>query len=382
MLLHYDSLLVILLGLSNLHAIQAGLASANKSSQEKSGWGRHYPSNVTTFTASRASSTSSTGHSTTLSRTPWPRSWPFNIHQSLSNFPGFDEALPDLKHVIFRFERPGRQCSWRGQRIIFDHAHDVFIEGWPGKTPIGGFWYEQHNRAFDPVLRLMFQESHSLSAHPQADELWILAESAVEWLKSWYDEKGCRASVVEIIADWGTYAITLGEFHLTINEPPHFDPAQRWPEVSRLPFRTPIHNEHDAGTYLGFLSPANPHYRFNYWVDPDPFIRQWASKMFYHATEDLGRLRHRGEDVDVYDFQTEAEWIDYFAYFITPGAVHGEAFWPKHLVANILLTLMQLVHQRGIVSVVVNVHYQGRNLGSIEFGSYEEIHHHSRPNSV
>ena len=382
MLFHSNSLFVILLSLSILQATQVSLASATKSSQKKSGWGRYYPSNVTILSSSKASSTSSTGHSATLSRTPWPRNWPFTIHRPLSNFPGFDEELPDLKQVVFRFGRPGRQCSYRGQKIIFDHAHDAFIEGWPGKTPIGGFRYEQHNRAFDPVLRLMFQESYSLSAHPQANELWLLAESAVDWLKSWYDNKGCKASVVEITADWGTYAIPLGEFHLIINEPPHFDPAQRWPGVSGLPFRTSIYNEHDSGTYLEFLSPMNPLYHFNYWSDPDPIIRRWASMMFYDALEDLARLTHRGQDVDVHEFQIEADWIDYFAYFITPGVVHGQDFWPKRLVANVLLSLMELIHQRGIISVVANVHYQGRNLGSIEFGSYEEIHHHPRPNSM
>ena len=317
---------------------------------------------------------------------PWPadREWPFTIEWPANLQQHDDEffLLEHLRTVKFIFYNPGRNCIYKGQRDVFEHAFLNFYLKWP-KLPLtaGHDIFEQHDRVLDFVLRLSFQVDQGLisGTTPFQRALWSAAQLAMQELLHQYRlREHCKLSIVLLTANFQDgRSVRIGTVQVEIKEPPPYNHQRTWPNLFHEwgdPIRMPIIGEaHYPETYLEFSEKSDLPKRIPKWSDPDPISRHFVPIMFKDAVNMLRLTHDRNNNIDV--IGTSAPYIGYRLHVVPYGNEyssdhdseyeHGKP-WDIPLTTHILQTLSQLVMRYGLIGTLINVFVQDQKWGSID----------------
>ena len=296
----------------------------------------------------------------------WPTTWPYVVEVPVT--PGL--RLPNISHVEATFKSGGKECVYRGQRYVFDHRYHLFTQNWP-RAPIP-LWrsYENHDAYLDHILRISYWARSGIQGHAEESRLWDLTRQTIGWLKRIFDQRGCKAITVTMSAKWGDgrSATNLGFVLIQVDEPPQYAHRSTWPLfLESASIHLPISGEEQGkDTYLKLVDPGK-----DFWWDADPVSREFAGRMFDHASY-LVR-KQLGVDGRVYmpTFKDEALFVRYTMKVTTPPS--GSGRWPLGLTIHVLHSLKELILRHGLIAAGFQVFYEGTLLGQVELGPVDQV---------
>lgn len=299
----------------------------------------------------------------------WPSTWPV---LSRMPWPGTVTEYANASFIAVKYQDPGRDCMWLGQKYAFQDAWEKIMYDWSWSPA------PRYRAVFEnPVLHVRFRGDTAWTSGQRWNKraFWKLARATMDHALRETFLRGCKSYTAGTWVVWEDHTVTpLGTLQLLIKEPPSYDRNDLWQSPTEFPIRRHIKGETGPGSQMVFLdtqggrrawSADTTDNSFIPWTTVDPVRRRWVLDLLTACLRKIALMSDGATDPRGFNFYGFKCSSSPARFKIEVSSRSGQVPWSKLLALNVFDTLKDLVSRHGVIGCVIEVQKAGGTVGFV-----------------